>query len=387
MAKLNKPSVLGMFAGAAGSQQMFALEGHVEELQAEIARLKANQTTSELAELERNQLNQTIEALRDQLKKESGVVKVHYKDIKPNSQQPRQTFAPDSIHSMAVSIKAEGQQQPIILLPGNLLFDGERRWRAVSEYLQPEIETLTAVILPRELSEAELHSCALLTSLHREGLNDLDLAEGLTQQVQFEFGLEPEETIRAVRRAISRLNTKKLLPQLTELVPMTREEHAHRIETFELDDIERNIFLLLLRFQQNPASVDANVFPSLRFLTDLKQAIRQLGLGTNHARLLQQLNAKKLGVSEEKALWIRQNALTQVLEKKLTISQTRTLVRKILAEHQPEIKKTPPNHQIESLIRNLSDVSLEEMEMEHLQKLLVALETKVKEIQSNLESV
>lgn len=385
MAKSTKPSVLGMFAGAAGSQQVFELEGHIEELQAEIARLKANQTAGELAEAERNQLNQTVEALRDQLKEAGGVVKVHHKDIKPNPKQPRQTFAPDSIHSMAVSIREEGQQQPIILLPGNLLFDGERRWRAVSEYLQPEIETLNAVILPRELSEAELHSCALLTSLHREGLNDLDLAEGLTQQVKFELDIEPEETIKAVRRAIARLNLKKLLPQLTELVTAKRDEQSSRIDTFELDDIERSIFLLLLRFQQNPASVDANVFPALRFPIDLKQAIRQSGLGTNHARLIQQLNVKKLGVPEEKALRLRQDVVLQVLGEKLTINETRALVGKIITEHQPEQKQPSPNRKIESLIRNVSDVSLEDVNLEQLQKLLVALETKAKEIRSNLQ--
>jgi ParB family chromosome partitioning protein len=373
-----------MFAGAAGSQQVFELEGHIDELQAEIVRLKANQTTVELAEAERNQLNQIIEALRDQLKEVGGVVKVHHKDIQPNLKQPRQTFAPNSIHSMAVSIKAEGQQQPIILLPGNLLFDGERRWRAVSEYLQPEIETLDAVILPRELSEAELHSCALLTSLHREGLNDLDLAEGLTQQVKFELGVEPEETIKAVRRAIARLNTRKLLPQLTKLVTMTRDKQSRCVNTFELDNIERDIFLLLLRFQQNPASVDANVFPSLKFPIDLKQAIRQSGLGTNHARLIQQLNAKKLGIPEEKALEIRQDSVIQILEKKLTISETRTLIGKIIAEHQPERKHVALNRKVESLIRNVSDISLEDTGLEQLQKLLVALETKAKEIRSNL---
>lgn len=384
MAKSNKPSVLGMFAGAAGSQQVFELEGRVEELQVEITRLKASQTTGEIAEVERNQLNQTIKALREQLKESGGVIKVNYKDIKPNLKQPRRTFASGSIHSMAVSIKEEGQQQPIILLPDNVLFDGERRWRAVSEYLQPEIETLDAVMLQRELSEAELHSRALLTSLHREGLNDLDLAEGLTQQVKFELGVETEETTKAVRRAIARLNTKKLLPQLTELVTGARDEQSSRIKAFELDDIESEIFLLLLRFQQNPASVDANVFPTLRFSGDLKQAIRQSGLGTNHARLLQQLNTRKLGVSEEEALQIRQDAVAQVLESKLTITETRALVGKVVAEHNSEKKDTSPNRKIESLIRNMSEILVKNVEPEQLEKLLIALEDKVKEIRNNL---
>lgn len=92
-----------------------------------------------------------------------------------------------------------------------------------------------------------------------------------------------------------------------------RDEQFSRFNTFELDSIECGIFLLLLRFQQNPASVDANVFPALRFSIDFKQAIRQSGLGTNHARLIQQLNPKKLGVPEEKALRLRQDIVLQVL--------------------------------------------------------------------------
>ncbi|MEJ1935164.1 ParB N-terminal domain-containing protein, partial [Nostoc sp. NIES-2111] len=296
----NKPSVIGMFAGAANSQQIFELEDRIEELQAEITRLKTEQTDRNFAEEERNHLNQTIEDLRERLKL-SGIFKIHHSQVKPNQKQARQTFTAESIRSMAVSIKEEGQQEPIILLPGNLIFDGERRWRAVTEYLQPEIEMLDAVMLPKELSEAQLHAQTLLTSLHRENLNDLDLAEGLIQQAKLTFDFEQEEVIKALRRAIARLNTKKLLPQLSEIVSLDRDEQARRIQDFGLDEIEHQIFLLLLRFQQNPASIDANIFPCLRLSEDLKTAIRQLGLGANHARALQKINAKNLDIEESKA--------------------------------------------------------------------------------------
>lgn len=382
MSASQKPSVVGMFAGAAGSQQIFELEERVEELQAEITRLKNEQADRSLAEEERSHLSQTIEDLRERLKV-SGIFKIHYSQVKPNPKQARQTFTADSIRSMAVSIKEEGQQEPIILLPGNLLFDGERRWRSVSEYLQPEIDMLDAVMLPKELSEAELHVQTLLTSLHRESLNELDLAEGLVQQAKLAFNFEQEEVIKAVRRAIVRLNTKKLLPQLTELVNATREEQTRTINDFGLDEIERDIFMLLLRFQQNPASIDANVFPCLRLPQDLKTAIRQSGLGANHARSLQKLNTKNLGIEEVKAKKIRQNLTSQVLHQKLTVSQTRALVSETIAKHTPE-KQGKPNLQINSLILNISKTNVENIEKEQLSNLLQVLEAKAKEIKNRI---
>lgn len=382
MPKSSKPSVLGMFAGAAGSQQVFELEERIETLQAEITRLKAEQTRGEFAKAESTHLNQTIEELREQLKA-SGISKVHFNKVKPNLKQARQTFTPDSIRSMAVSIREEGQQEPIILLPGNLIFDGERRWRAVAEYLQPEIATLDAVMLPKELSEEELHARTLLTSLHRENLNELDLAEGLIQQAKLVLKIEQEEVVKALRRAIARLNAKKLLPRLTQLVSATREEQLEGIKDFDLDETEQNVFLLLLRFQQNPASVDANVFPCLRLSLDLKTAIWKLGLGANHARSLQQLNAKNLAIEETVAEQIRQEAVTRVLQERLTIAQTRSLVAKIIAERNPA-KKVEPNRQISSLIRDVSATKIDRIEPKQLKNLLSALEAKASEIREQL---
>lgn len=383
MTKLNKPSVLGMFASAADSQQIFELEERVEDLQAEITRLKDEEAQGKLAEEERTLLNQTIEDLREHLKA-SGIFKIHYSEVRPNPKQARQTFTSDSIRSMAVSIREEGQQQPIILLPGNLIFDGERRWRSVAEELQPEIETLDAVMLQKVLSEEELHARTLLTSLHRESLNELDLAEGLIQQAKLALEFEQEEVVRALRRAIARLNAKKLLPQLTELVILTRKEQSEGIKEFNLDEIEQSILLLLLRFQQNPASVDANVFPCLRLSEDLKIAIRQSGLGANHARSLQKLNSKNLKVEETKALKIRQDATSQVLQERLTVAQTRFLVAQTIAEHAPETKPKP-SHQISSLIRDVSATKIEDIQQEQLRDLLAVLEAKAKEIRKKLD--
>ena len=117
---------------------------------------------------------------------------------------------------------------------------------------------------------------------------------------------------------------------------------------------------------------------------DIKQAIRQLGLGTNHARLIQQLNAKKLEVSEKKALEIRQNAINQVFAEKLSIIETRALIKSVIAKYNPSQKSKSQSRSIEFLIRDMSDISVENVETEQLEKLLITLEAKVKEIRNTL---
>ena len=174
------------------------------------------------------------------------------------------------------------------------------------------------------------------------------------------------------------------MPQLTELVILTRKEQSEGIKEFNLDEIEQSILLLLLRFQQNPASVDANIFPCLRLSEDLKIAIRESGLGANHARSLQKLNSKNLKIEETKALKIRQDATSQVLQERLTVAQTRSLVAQTIAEHDPETK-AKPSHQISSLIRDVSATKIEDIQQEQLRDLLAVLEAKAKEIRKKLD--
>lgn len=96
----------------------------IEELQAEVEKLRATQAP---------ELEQQLEILREQLKLQSGEQEVGVDLIDPNPSQPRQTITPESIQTIARSMEKDGQIAPVILiLKGDryLLWDGQRRWEA-----------------------------------------------------------------------------------------------------------------------------------------------------------------------------------------------------------------------------------------------------------------
>lgn len=53
-------------------------------------------------------------------------------EVKPDPNQPRRTFNEEKMEALRASMKADGfrKQYPIIINGGNIIVDGERRWRA-----------------------------------------------------------------------------------------------------------------------------------------------------------------------------------------------------------------------------------------------------------------
>ena len=127
MSARKAPDLKNYFSAAKQSQQLSEAESEVQRLKTEIEQLRSQGA----AELE-----DQIQALRAQLKLQSGVMTISLEQIQRNPEQPRQTFLPESIESMSRSLNAYGQLEPIILIPHGdtyLLFDGERRWRSAQK--------------------------------------------------------------------------------------------------------------------------------------------------------------------------------------------------------------------------------------------------------------
>jgi ParB family transcriptional regulator, chromosome partitioning protein len=103
--------------------------------------------------------------------------------IKPNPNQPRRSFDPDSISALAESIADAGVIQPLILRPLNdgryELIAGERRWRAAR---QAEVEVVPALI--RDEDEATRLQTALIENVAREDLNPVDQARACAALVE-----------------------------------------------------------------------------------------------------------------------------------------------------------------------------------------------------------
>jgi ParB family transcriptional regulator, chromosome partitioning protein len=127
---------------------------------------------------------------------ESGVGEPHYREvpvelIRPNPDQPRKRFDPESIAALSRSLADAGVVQPLIVRPladGRYeLIAGERRWRAARE---AKLETVPALI--RDDDEAERLQTALIENVAREQLNPVDAARACAALVD-DLGLTKEE--------------------------------------------------------------------------------------------------------------------------------------------------------------------------------------------------
>ncbi len=348
MSARKAPDLKNYFSAAKQSQQLSEAEAEIQQLKAEIEKLRASGAA---------QLEEQLQALRAQLQLQSGVMSIPVEQIQRNPEQPRQTFLPESLESMSRSLATDGQLEPIILIgrgDSYLLFDGERRWRSAQRL---GWQALQAVIISEP---TDLHRKALLTSLHREDLNPLDKAEALVWELSTSTGLEPLDIPRILSTAVRRLNAQKRMNSVVELMTVTPAEQQQGLANLGLSDSEQAVLAGLLDLQLNPASIDANIFPMLSLATDLKTAIRESGLFGVHALALQKLSAKNLGLSEKKAQAIRVETTHKVIAEKQSISQTRKLVSEIITLH----AKTEPIpqkkvKQVSAAARSLQQLSSE----------------------------
>ncbi|WP_026736028.1 ParB/RepB/Spo0J family partition protein [Fischerella sp. PCC 9605] len=368
------PDLTNYFSAAKQSQQLSEAEEEIQRLRAEIEELRSKGS----ADLEAH-----LNALREQLQSQTGILSIPIEQIEPNREQPRQTFLSESIESMSRSLANDGQLEPIILVQREklVIFDGERRWRSAKTL---GWQNLQAVIIPEPES---LHRKALLTSLHREDLNPLDKAEAIVREIASNTDLESQDIPRILSTVVRRLNAQKRMNFVVELITADSQEQQQGLEDLGLSDSEKAVLALLLDLQLNPASIDANIFPMLSLASDLKAAIRS-GLKGVHAMALQKLSAKNLGVSEEDAQSIRVDTTQEVMTKKLSASATRKLVSSVIenqAQSSTPADKIKPVAKEARRLQKLSLESLKKAEKTQLVELQEVLRQKLAEIEEVLK--
>jgi len=138
------------------------------------------------------------------------LTEIPIEQIEPNPRQPRKTFDVVALDELALSIKASGVIQPIVVRRGLAgrwqLIAGERRWRAAR---QAGLDRIPAVV--REATDSESLELALVENLLREDLNPMEEAEAY-QQVLAEFGWTQEQLAQRVGRDRSTIaNSLRLL--------------------------------------------------------------------------------------------------------------------------------------------------------------------------------
>jgi ParB family transcriptional regulator, chromosome partitioning protein len=165
--------------------------------------------------------------------------------IKPNPNQPRRRFDPESMDVLVASISASGLIQPLLVRPladGSYeLIAGERRWRAAQ---QVGLERVPAVV--RESDEAERLQTALVENMVREDLNPVEEAQACAALVE-DLGLSKEEVGRRVGRSRSAIsNLIRLLDLPDEALELLRggelsEGHGRAILQLRGNDSRRQL--------------------------------------------------------------------------------------------------------------------------------------------------
>lgn len=121
----------------------------------------------------------------------SAINDIPLRQIKPNPDQPRRDFDPDSLEELATSIREIGLIQPISLRKTGVdsyqIIAGERRFRAAT---LAGLETIPAYI--RSANEAELTEMALVENIQREDLNAIEVALTFKKLID-QYGLTQEQ--------------------------------------------------------------------------------------------------------------------------------------------------------------------------------------------------
>jgi len=391
-----------------------------EALAAEIAQLKGSAVSSE----EKNLLEAKVQELTALLSSQGGEHEILISQICRNPLQPRTVFPPHALQAFANILEEDGQSTPIILISLSdplkhflwatcradlvdssltkdeqlawwesvkfMLFDGERRWRSAGLL---HWQTLRAVFKPptddNEWDLMKVQSEALCTTLHRQDLHPLNLAQVLIKQILYQYpdfrckpGEPPEKAIpRVLGNVLARLQRAKKYPELAEIVEALAAEQQVWLSGLEFKaQEERWVLETLLKYHLYPVSIDANTFPLLTLPDDLKDLVYREGLDRSRLLQLNRLDAEALRVTEEKACQIRAEIANEVLQKKLKLSSTRNLVTNTIKQYNPEDDEDPQDT-LPSQIQQVQKLNIQKLPVAHLKQLESAMRAKLKEIE------
>ena len=148
------------------------------------------------------------ESHRDE--KEGRLMELEVSRLSPGKYQPRTHMDPESIASLAASIKSQGLMSPLVVRPIGKdsweIIAGERRFRAA------KMAGMTTVpVLVRNVPDKQALSLSLIENIQREELNPIEEANGMNRLIS-EFGLTQDQVAESLgksRPAVA--NTLRLL--------------------------------------------------------------------------------------------------------------------------------------------------------------------------------
>lgn len=139
--------------------------------------------------------------------------------IRPNPDQPRQSFQDDDLQDLARSLKKHGVIQPVLLRPdpgaaGKFqIIAGERRWRAAQI---AGVHELPAVVRD-DLNESEVLQLAIIENVQRVDLDPIEEARGYSQLIET-HGYTQEQLAAEIGKSRSHLTNMMRLLTLPDRV-------------------------------------------------------------------------------------------------------------------------------------------------------------------------
>jgi ParB family chromosome partitioning protein len=166
----------------------------------------------------------------------TGITTLALDAIRPNPNQPRQTFDPEALAELAASIKEHGLIQPIIVTHADsnasvpyTIIAGERRWRASKLAGLKEVPIVIKEVTPQSMLEL-----AIVENVQRADLNPLEEALAYETLIN-DFGLTQAQVAEKVGKSRTAVtNTVRLLQlpgpvKQAVLEGQIREGHARAL--------------------------------------------------------------------------------------------------------------------------------------------------------------
>ena len=170
-------------------------------------------------------LGKGLESLMGEANAEVGAVQsdtsLPLSKIKPNKNQPRQSFEAEPLSELADSIKQNGVLQPIMGRKTGSTYEivaGERRYQAAKIAGLKEIP-----VIIREVSDEDVFKLALIENLQRSDLNPIEEALGFKTLIE-QNNLTQEKLAKAVSKSRPTIaNALRLLDLPKEVQDMMGE--------------------------------------------------------------------------------------------------------------------------------------------------------------------
>lgn len=329
------------------------------------------------------ELKGQVKQLESQIQKQNcGKFLVSLDKIRP-SDQCRQTFTKETIQKRIRSLEAEGQLDPLVLIPLDnnpghyMIEDGEVTWRAASilSESKPEKWGKLQSILSNTNDPSTVHFRSFLHHLHSESLNPLDRAESALKVVEYMLNIESEEAIKLLRNICYRMQKGEFSSALSSFLELGEQE---ALINEQLNPKQIELAKLCYRLQLDLVSFVKNDLGMVSLGEDLKLAIRERELTCNNALAINRLNGKNLPLNDDEIKIVRQEITDFVLSNKLTTAQTRRKVEEVISSYVPEVEDALKASSSEAY--NTINSSLKQLSVAHLSK------TKLKKLKSSFES-